>query len=127
MTGRAGGNGPGPRDAIPPGHRAPAPPPDPTPVPGGGPLRRVVRIVNPYGLHQRVADRFSRTANQYACTVTVWNGPVRADGKSLWDLILLVALPGADVILEVDGPDAPTAVEPLVAILASPSGEDYTI
>lgn len=127
MTGRAGGNGPGPRDAIPPSVRAPAPPPDPTPPPGCGPFRRVVRIVNPYGLHQRVADRFSRTASRYACTVTVWNGPARADGKSLWDLILLVALPGADVVLEVDGPDAPDAVEPLAAILASPGGEDYTL
>lgn len=128
MTGRAGGNGPGPRDAIPPSVRAPAPPDTAAhPAPGGGPLRRVVRIVNPYGLHQRVADRFSRTANQYACTVTVWNGAARADGKSLWDLILLVALPGADVILEVDGSDAPDAVDPLTAILASPSGEDYTL
>ena len=113
MSGRGGGNGPGPRDEP--------------PAPGGGPLRRVVRITNPNGLHPRLADRFSRAASQYACTITVWNGDARADGKNLWDLILLVALPGADVILEVDGPDAPTAVEPLAAILASPSGEDYTI
>ena len=136
MTGRGGGNGPGPREAPPPGPRAPVPAPAPdteppgahmTPAPGNGPFRRVVRIVNPFGLHQRVADRFSRTANQYSCTVTVWNGDARADGKSLWDLILLVALPGADVVLEVDGPDAPRAVDPLASILGSAGGEDYTI
>jgi phosphotransferase system HPr (HPr) family protein len=108
MTGRGGGNGPGPRDE-------------------NGPLRRVVRITNPNGLHPRLADRFLRTANQYACTITVWNGEARADGKNLWDLIMLVALPGAEVVLEVDGPDAPHALEPLAEVLGSPGGEDYTI
>jgi phosphocarrier protein FPr len=93
----------------------------------GGPLRRVVRIINPLGLHQRVADRFSRLANQFTCTVTVWNGEARADGKDLWELILLVALPDSEVIIEVTGPDALKAVEPLAEILASPGGEDYTI
>jgi phosphotransferase system HPr (HPr) family protein len=90
-------------------------------------LRRVVRIMNPNGLHQRVADRVSRVAKQYACTVTVWNGEARADGKDLWELILLVALPDAEVILEVDGPDAPTALDFLAEVLGSPGGEDYTI
>lgn len=137
MTGRCGGNGPGPRDAIPPEARPPAPSEDVTdttppaagvtPVPEFGPFRRVIRIVNPLGLHHRVADRFSRTANQYACTVTVWNGDLRADGKNIWDLIMLVVLPDSDVVLEVEGPDAPKAVDPLAGILASPGGEDYTI
>jgi phosphotransferase system HPr (HPr) family protein len=132
MTGRASGNGPGPRDAIPPGSRSPAPPggdppPDPPPTPGNGPFRRTVRVINPLGLHHRVADRFAKTAKQYQSAVTVWNGDARADGKSLWDLILLVVLPGSEVVLEVAGPDAQAAVEPLAEILAAPGGEDYTI
>jgi phosphotransferase system HPr (HPr) family protein len=86
-----------------------------------------VRVVNPLGLHPRLADRFLRTAKQYACAVTVWNGESRADGKSLWDLILLVVLPDSEVTLEVDGPDAARAVDPLAEVLASPGGEDYTI
>jgi phosphotransferase system HPr (HPr) family protein len=119
----------------PPGPRSPATEPPDTDPPGGpptltpsdGPFRRVIRVINPLGLHHRVADRFSRTANQFACTVTVWNGDQRADGKNIWDLIMLVVLPDAEVVLEVDGPDAPRAVAPLTAILASPGGEDYTI
>lgn len=101
--------------------------PDP-PGGAGAPVRRAVRITNPYGLHHRVADRFARTAKGYAgATVAVWNGDQRADGKSLWDLLGLVALPGAEVVLEVAGPDAPAAADALAAILASPGGEDYTI
>jgi phosphotransferase system HPr-like phosphotransfer protein len=63
----------------------------------------------------------------YASAVVVWNGLARADGKSLVDLILLSATPNSEVILEVDGPDAPLAMGPLVEVLASPGGEDYTI
>lgn len=100
----------------------------PPPGGGGGPVRRAVRILNPLGLHHRVADRFARTAKGYAAAaVVVWNGDQKADGKSLWDLLGLVALPGAEVLLEVDGPDAPAAADALAAILAAPGGEDYTI
>lgn len=91
------------------------------------PLQRVVRIVNPLGLHHRVADRFARTASGYDATITVRNGELRADGKSLWDLMMLLAFEGTDVVLEVDGPDAAAALEPLAGILAARGGEDYTI
>lgn len=124
MNGRAGGNGPVPRDPLPPGPCSSAPEPAPC---ASGPVRRVVRVVNPYGLHQRVADRFSRAARAFTCTVTVWNGAAKANGKDIMDLIMLIVLPDSEVVLEVDGPDAPRAVDPLAAILASPNGEDYTI
>lgn len=133
MTGRSGRMGPGSRDVLPSSAVPPAPPDtDPlggsaTPAPNCGPLRRVVRVRNPNGLHPRLADRFIRTAGLFACTITVWNGETKADGKNLWDLIMLVVLPETDVVLEVDGPDAPAAVEPLVEVLGSPAGEDYTI
>lgn len=129
MVSGANGNGSGPRDGVPPTPHSPPPPPEPAPpgTNGTGPYRRTVRVINPLGLHPRVADRFSRTAKQFACAVTVWNGETRADGKSIWDLILLVALPGAELVLEVDGSDAAAALDPLAEILAAPSGEDYTI
>ncbi len=127
MSGRASGNGPGPRDALPSGPRSPASdPPAPTPA-AKGPFRRTVRVVNPHGLHPRLADRFLRTARLYSCTVTLWNGDTKADGKNIFDLIGLMVMPDAEVVLEVDGPDAPQALDPLAAILAAPGGEDYTI
>jgi phosphocarrier protein HPr len=93
----------------------------------GGMLRRVVRIVNPLGLHHRVADRFARTANGFDCRITVRNGDLSADGKSLWDLMMLLAFEGTDVVVEIEGPEAAAALEPLVAILAARDGEDYAI
>jgi len=93
----------------------------------GGAMRRVVRIVNPLGLHHRVADRFARTAAGFDVRITVRNGELSADGKSLWDLMMLLAFEGTDVVLEVDGPDATAAMEPLAGILAARGGEDYSI
>jgi phosphotransferase system HPr (HPr) family protein len=90
---------------------------------GNGPIRRTVRIVNPLGFHQRPATAFALTAKTFASRVTVYHGDTRADGKNLIDLILLVALPESEVVLEVDGPDAADAVEPLVSILAA-AGDD---
>ena len=95
--------------------------------PANGPLRRTIRIINPLGVHYRVADRFSQAAQRYTCSVTVWNGDNKADGKSIFDLVLLVVMPNAEVVLELEGDDAATAMEPLTKILAASDGEDYAI
>lgn len=84
-----------------------------------GPIRRSVTVVNPLGLHMRPATAFAQAARAFQSSITVWNGDRRADGKSSLDLILLVALPGAELVLEIDGDDAGTAVDPLCEILAS--------
>ena len=55
------------------------------------------------------------------------NGDGRADGKSVWDLMMLVVLPETEVVVEVEGEDAAAAITALADILASPGGEDYTI
>jgi len=126
MSSRVTGGGPGPRDGVPPAAPLPKPEPRPDP-PASGPLRRTVRVTNPLGLHHRAADRFARAAKQYASAVRVYNGELRADGKSLTDLILLVVFPDTEVVLEVEGPDAAAAIDSLADILGAPSGEDYAI
>ncbi len=91
-----------------------------------GTARRTVRLVNPRGLHPRIITPFIKTASRFASDVTVWNGDLKADGKSALEMILLVAEQGAELVVEATGPDAEEAVEPLAAILAAPGGEDYS-
>ena len=50
------------------------------------------------------------------------HGDKTADGRSPTDLLMLIALPGSEVELILDGDDADIAVDPLVAILTA--GED---
>ncbi len=92
-----------------------------------GPIRRTVMVANPLGLHMRPATQFAQLARGYRSTVRVWNTSAAsnppADGKSALDLIMLVAMPGAELILEVDGEDADDAIGPLYDMLADPGGD----
>ena len=88
-----------------------------------GPLRRTVRVNNPFGLHMRPATMFAQAANRFRAVVTVWNGSKKANGKSSLDLILLIADPGSELQLEVQGEDAELAMDTLYELLSS-SGED---
>lgn len=82
---------------------------------------RAVTVANPQGLHLRPASLFSQAARKFSCSVTVWNGPDRkANGKEMLELVLLVALPGAELVLEADGADAASALEVLSTLLADP-------
>ena len=85
-----------------------------------GPLRRTVVVANPNGLHMRPATAFARAARAFRAAVTVWNGDRRADGKSSLDLLLLTALPGAELVLEAEGDDAAAALDQLADVLADP-------
>lgn len=83
-------------------------------------VRRTVIMANPPdGLHVRPAGAFAKLARGFRCSVTVRHGEKVADGRSMTDLIMLIALPGSELELVFDGDDADDAVEPLVAILTA--------
>lgn len=89
-------------------------------VVSGKSVRRSVTMANPPdGLHLRPATAFARLARGFNCTVSLRHGEKVADGRSPTELIMLIALPGSDLELILDGDDADVAVEPLVAILTS--------
>lgn len=83
----------------------------------GETLQRVVTIVNPQGLHMRPAAAFAKVARQFRSTVTIRRDDRSVNGKSQIDLLLLAAEPGAQLLLEVSGDDAPTALNALGEIL----------
>lgn len=81
-------------------------------------VRRTVIMGNaPDGLHMRPAMAFSKLARGFRCTVTVRHADRTADGRSPHELLMLIALPGSELELALDGEDADIAIEPLVAIL----------
>jgi phosphotransferase system HPr (HPr) family protein len=86
----------------------------------GEPLRRTVTITNPQGLHIRPASAFAQLAGTFRSRVTVWKETKGVDGRSPLELLLLAALPGTELIVEVDGEDAEAAVDALAELLAAP-------
>jgi phosphocarrier protein HPr len=86
-------------------------------------IRRTVIVANPPdGLHMRPATAFAKLARGFRCSVTVRHGQRVADGRSPTDLLMLIALPGSEVEVALEGDDADIAIDPLVAILTA--GED---
>jgi phosphocarrier protein HPr len=86
----------------------------------GTPLQRTVLLANPNGLHMRPSAAFAELAGHFECNVTVSVDGRSANGKSIWDLMALAAMPGSQMILEADGPDAKEALDALAELLSRP-------
>src|SRR5262249_20765420 len=89
----------------------------------GQTLRKTVEITNPQGFHMRPAAAFALLAGKFQSDVRVFNEDRHADGKSVLELFTLVALPGAQVTIEVCGPDAGDALDALVEVSKRPAEE----
>jgi phosphocarrier protein HPr len=86
----------------------------------GGPLQRKVVLTNPSGFHLRPMQAFAELATKYQCAIRVRRDALEpVDGKSIWALMSLVAEQGTELIVEVDGPDGPDALEKLVDLLTN--------
>ena len=81
-------------------------------------MTRNVIITSPHGLHLRPIGAFVELANKYQCDVAVSKGEQRVNGKSAIHLLGLGAQPGAELTLEVTGPDADRAIDMLAEALA---------
>lgn len=77
-----------------------------------------VAIVNEQGLHMRPADLFARLAISFQCEVEVENDGKCVDGKSIMDLVTLVATQGTKLLIRARGDDAESAVEALVDLVS---------
>jgi phosphocarrier protein HPr len=85
----------------------------------GETIRHTVRVTNPEGMHMRPATAFAELARLFQSSVTVHKGTTRVNGKSPLDMMLLAAEEGSELILEVNGPDAQTALQGLVELLVA--------
>jgi phosphotransferase system HPr (HPr) family protein len=76
-------------------------------------LSRTVVVINPQGVHARPADLIVKAANRFVSTVEIVKGHERVDAKSILAIFTLAALPGTELLIEADGPDAAEAVTAL--------------
>jgi phosphotransferase system HPr (HPr) family protein len=89
----------------------------------GETYRRRVVVTNPQGLHMRPAAVFAECARRFESAVTVASADQQVDGKSVLSLLLLMAMPGTELLLEVTGRDAAEALPVLAGLLAAPDPE----
>jgi phosphocarrier protein len=83
-----------------------------------------VEIVNELGMHARAATRFVHLASKYDAEVFVEKDGQEVNGKSIMGVLMLVASKGSKIKIGAEGPDAPAALEALVALVAAGFDED---
>ncbi len=91
---------------------------------GQGPARATAIIVNKRGLHARASAKFVETAARFQAEVTVTKGDASVSGRSIMGLMMLAASLGSSIELAAQGPDAPEAVNALLALIAAKFHED---
>lgn len=61
----------------------------------------------------RPAMQFVDTASQFESTITVTNGDISVDGKSIMQMSMLAATCGTQLVIRAEGSDAQSALQAL--------------
>jgi phosphocarrier protein HPr len=81
-------------------------------------VSKLFKVTNEAGIHARPAAAVVETCSRFKCGVFFVKGDIRANAKSIMNIMLLAAEYGAEILVEADGPDedeALAAVEKLFA------------
>ena len=87
-------------------------------------VTRELEIKNVLGLHARAAAKFVRCAGQFSCRVTIGQGDLRVDGKSIMGVLLLAAPKGSLLEVVADGDDEDAAIDAIAKLIDDKFGED---
>jgi phosphocarrier protein len=90
----------------------------------GETLRQTVRVTSANGLHLRPLTAFAQRAQQFQSHVAVIKDGRSVDGKSPFEMFLMVSPPGAELTIETTGPDARDALDALTALLNEIQAEE---
>ncbi|MDR3210347.1 MAG: HPr family phosphocarrier protein [Planctomycetota bacterium] len=74
-------------------------------------------ILNKYGFHVRPSTQFMQKAREFKAEIHVEVNEVKADAKSIMQLMALGATQGSVVKITANGPDAEVAVAALNALV----------
>ncbi|MFH0827755.1 MAG: HPr family phosphocarrier protein [Candidatus Omnitrophota bacterium] len=80
-------------------------------------VKKKLKVKNKQGLHARPAALFVQVANRFESNITVSRDQEKVNGKSIMGILMLGAEQGSEIILEVDGKDADSALVELERIV----------
>jgi phosphocarrier protein len=84
---------------------------------------RILKIINRFGLHSRAAAKLVTVCSRFQSTVTLVVNGRRANGRHLVALLMLSASMGAQVYVEVRGPDEAKALDAVTRLISDGFGE----
>lgn len=86
-------------------------------------IKRTITISNKLGLHARASAKLTKLASSFPCEVFMSRNARRVNAKSIMGVMMLAAGLGAEVEIEVDGPDEDKAMDALIALINDKFGE----
>ena len=75
--------------------------------------KKKLKVNSATGLHARSARIIVDTLEPFEASVFIENDNVRADARSILELMMLAAAPGTELEAQADGPQAEAALEEL--------------
>lgn len=84
---------------------------------------RDIEITNKLGLHARASAKLTQTAGRFQSEVWLSRNGRRINGKSIMGVMMLAAARGANLVIDVDGPDEDAALAALLDLVGSGFGE----
>jgi phosphocarrier protein len=85
-----------------------------------------VEIKNANGLHMKPAMQLVDTASQFKSDISVSNGKILVDGKSIMHIAMLAATVGTKLTIIAKGPDARQATEALKDLIENKLCEEQS-
>lgn len=82
-----------------------------------------VTIPNKLGMHARSAAAFAKLASTFASTIEVEKDSMRANGKSIMELLTVAAAMGSQITVRATGEDEDAAIAALAALVENGFGE----
>lgn len=81
-------------------------------------LKEKTTIINKAGLHARAAAKLVELTGALESAVQIGHEKM-VDGKSILSLMMLAAVQGTEISIEVDGPDEKEAMSAILALIAN--------
>lgn len=88
-------------------------------------IKKKITIVNDAGLHARPAAAMVKLASKFESDFYIHMYGYKVNGKSILGVMTLAAEKGAEIELELDGPDEKKALEEISELIDSGFGEVY--
>ncbi len=82
-------------------------------------VTKELTVINDSGIHARPAALIVETATKFQCNVIFIKDGMRANAKSIMNIMLLAAEPGAVIRVETEGPDENEALEAIESLFNS--------
>lgn len=80
-------------------------------------FERDLKVKNADGMHMRPAMQFVDVASKFSSDISVSNGKVNVDGKSIMQMSMLAATCGSILRVKAQGTDAEKAIVALVELV----------